>query len=143
MVGHVNPTRPQFEAFKALDRDHPLDMLNLIRLRTRAGYAADHELAEAGLSGAEAYSNYGRETAPILARVGGSILWRGQFQSVMIGPDGERWDHAFIARYPSAHAFLAMVTDPGYRSASVHRTAAVRTSRLIRCAPAEAGTAFG
>ena len=56
---------------------------------------------------------------------------------------GERWDHVFVARYPSAHAFLAMVTDPDYRAAVVHRQAAVRTSRLIRCAPTEAGAAFG
>ena len=77
------------------------------------------------------------------SRLGGAILWRGQFQATLIGPDSERWDHAFIARYPSAHAFLAMVTDLGYRQAVIHRQAAVRTSRLIRCAPDKAGESFG
>ncbi len=143
VAGHVDPTREQFDAFKALNRDQPIEMLNLVRLRARAAYPADHEHVLKSRTGAEAYADYGRETAPILARLGGTILWRGQFQSVLIGPEGERWDHAFIARYPSAHAFLAMVTDADYRRAVIHRQAAVRTSRLIRCAPGDGGDSFG
>lgn len=143
VAGHVDPARTQFDAFKALDRDHPIEMLNLVRLRAKAAYPDDHALAGDALTGAQAYANYGRDTAPILARLGGEILWRGQFQGVLIGPEGENWDHAFIARYPSAHAFLEMVTDPAYREAVVHRQAAVRTSRLIRCAPTDGGDAFG
>lgn len=140
---HVDPTRAQFETFKALDRDHPIEMLNLVRLRDRAAYPEGHALHGTPVSGSEAYAGYGRDSAPVLARVGGAILWRGQFQTMLIGPDGEHWDHAFIARYPSAHAFLAMVTDPDYRRAVVHRQAGVLTSRLIRCAPADGGAAFG
>ncbi len=143
VTGHIDPTRAQFDAFKSLDRDQPIEMLNLVRLRSHAAYPEGHALAGADLSGAEAYAQYGRDTGPILARLGGSILWRGAFQTLLIGPEGERWDHAFIARYPSAHAFLAMVTDPGYRAAVIHRQAAVRSSRLIRCAPTETGDTFG
>lgn len=143
MSSHVDPTRAQFDAFKARDRNDPIEMLNLVRFRDRAAYPAGHALADAGLSGAAAYENYGAETAPVLARLGGAILWRGAFQGVMIGPEDEHWDEVFIARYPSAHAFLAMVTDPVYREAVVHRQAAVATSRLIRCGPAEPGARFG
>ena len=143
IAGHIDPTRAQFNAFKALERDQPIEMLNLVRLRSYARYPKDHELADRTVSGREAYSSYGRETAPILLRLGAGIVWRGAFQSILIGPEGERWDEAFVARYPTAHAFLAMVTDQGYRRAVVHRQAAVRTSRLIRCMPAEAGTKFG
>ena len=133
--GYVDPTRPQFDTFKALRRDHPIEMLNLVRLRSSARYPADHEFSGRAISGAEAYISYGRETAPVLGRLGASIVWRGSFQSVLIGPESERWDHVFVARYPTAHSFLAMVTDQDYRRAVVHRQAAVRTSRLIRCAP--------
>lgn len=139
----VDPTREQFDAFKGFARDHPIDMVNLVRLRDRAAYPAGHDLCERGLSGADAYARYGKDSRPVFARVGGSILWRGQFQSLLIGPGDETWDHAFIARYPSAAAFLAMVTDPVYRVAVIHRQAAVATSRLIRCAPGETGVAFG
>jgi len=141
--GHVDPERDQFNNFKALDRDHPIEMLNLVRLRDKAAYPEGHKLSDAGLSGAEAYARYGRDTASIFLGLGGEILWRGRFETVLIGPAEESWDHAFIARYPSAHAFLAMVTDPAYREAVIHRQAAVATSRLIRCAPANAGKGFG
>ncbi|MDA7964952.1 DUF1330 domain-containing protein [Ruegeria sp.] len=143
MTGHIDPDRAQFEAFKGLDRDHPIEMLNLVRFRDTASYPEGHALANAGLSGAEAYGHYGAETAPIIARLGASILWRGTFQTLLIGPEDEEWDEVFIARYPSAHAFLEMVTDPAYQQAVVHRQAAVRTSRLIRCAPATTGASFG
>ena len=143
VAGRVDPTRAQFEAFKALERDHPLDMLNLVRLRSEAAYPAGHPLAGEGLSGAEAYRRYGADTAAIIARLGVEIVWRAEFQSTLIGPPGEAWDHAFVARYPTAHAFLEMVVDPAYREAVKHRQAAVETSRLIRCRPAAAGDTFG
>jgi len=143
MTGHIDPDRAQFEAFKALDRDHPIEMLNLVRFRAKAVYPTGHDLADAGLSGAEAYRGYGAETAPIVARLGASIIWRGTFQTTLIGPQGEAWDEMFIARYPSAHAFLEMVTDPAYRAAVIHRQAAVADSRLIRTTPAPTGASFG
>ena len=139
----VDPDRAQFDTFKALPRGEPIEMLNLVRFRDRAAYAPDHPLARAGLSGAEAYANYGRDSAPVFRRVGGSIVWRGDFRTVLIGPADETWDAVFTARYPSAAAFLEMVTDPDYRQAVKHRQAAVATSRLIRCAPAEGAGAFG
>ena len=139
---HLDPTRAQFEAFKDLPRDTPIEMLNLVRFREVAAYPAEHALAGEALSGAEAYANYGRETAAILERVGGIILWRGGFDTTLIGPEGESWDAMFIARYPTAHAFLEMVTAPDYQKAVVHRQAAVRTSRLIRTSPATVGASF-
>ncbi|WP_372573256.1 DUF1330 domain-containing protein [Ruegeria jejuensis] len=143
MTRFIDPERAQFEAFKALDRDQPIEMLNLVQFRGSATYPAGHDLAEAGLSGAKAYARYGAETAPILSRVGGAIVWRGGFESVLIGPEDERWDAIFIVRYPTANAFLQMVSDPDYQRAVIHRQAAVETSRLIRCAPNGSGAAFG
>ncbi|MEM1315463.1 MAG: DUF1330 domain-containing protein [Pseudomonadota bacterium] len=143
MEAHVDPDRAQFEAFKALPRDTPLNMLNLVRVRDAAAYPEGHALAGQGLTGAQAYANYGRDSAPVLEKVGGSILWRGRFETVLIGPEAERWDACFIALYPHAGAFLAMVTDPDYQLAVVHRQAAVATSRLIRCGEATGGAAFG
>lgn len=142
-MSHIDPTRAQFDLFKGLDRDEPCQMLNLVRLRAQADYPADHPLHGTGLSGAQAYANYGTHSAPVLAKVGGSILWRGAFRSTLIGPADETWDHVFIAQYPSAHAFMAMVKDPDYAKAVVHRQAAVIDSRLIRNAPAKTGNVFG
>ncbi len=143
MTAYIDPEREQFETFKTLDRDHPIEMLNLVKFRAKAAYPAGHELAGVDLTGADAYGKYGLETAPIIARLGASILWRGVFQATLIGPTDEAWDAVFIARYPSAHVFLEMVTDPDYQKAVVHRQAAVETSRLIRCGSTEGGASFG
>jgi uncharacterized protein (DUF1330 family) len=142
MDRHIDPERAAFDAFKALPRDAPIHMLNLVRYRDRAAYPEDHPYAAENLSGAEAYRRYSAESRPVFARVGGAILWSGRPEAVLIGPADERWDAAFIASYPNAAAFLEMVTDPDYRRAVVNRQAAVETSRLIRMAPRETGEGF-
>lgn len=144
---HIDPERAQFEAFKALPRDTPIHMLNLVCFKDKATYPAGHPLAGQDLTGAEAYANYGKDSGPVFQRVGGSIVWRGTMEAMLIGPDDEYWDAIFVAEYPNSGAFLEMVTDPVYREAVVHRQAAVETSRLIRTAPglkaSRSGTVFG
>jgi uncharacterized protein (DUF1330 family) len=129
----VDPSRQNFDAFKALPRDTPINMLNLIRFRAHALYPAGHSHAGLNLTGAQAYAEYGRTSEPIFTRVGGRTIWRGHMEAMVTGPSTEAWD---------AGAFLAMVTDPAYKLAVVHRQAAVLTSRLVRFAPREVGTGF-
>jgi uncharacterized protein (DUF1330 family) len=142
-MSSIDPTRAQFDAFKALPRDTPIQMLNLVRLRPQADYPADHPDHGKGLSGLEAYRAYGRTTAELFKRVGGRQIWAGRPETVVTGPADERWDLAFIAEYPDAKAFLAMVTDTDYREWVKHRQAAVEDSRLIRLAPLTPGDGFG
>ena len=143
MAGSIDPLREQFDAFKALPRDQPIHMLNLIRLKPLADYPPDHPDHGKGLTGLDAYRAYGRTAGPIFARLGARQVWAGRPDAVVTGPLDERWDLAFIAEYPSAAAFLAMVTDPDYREHVKHRTAAVEDSRLIRLAPLTPGQSFG
>ena len=138
MTGYVDPTKETFAAFRLNDRPGPIHMLNLVRLRERAAYPDGREA-----TGAEAYAAYGRESGPVFSALGGSIVWRGAFELMLIGPAAERWDLCFVAGYPSVAAFVAMIRDPVYREAVKHRQAAVEDSRLIRLAPVEAGTLFG
>ena len=72
MEAHIAPARAQFEAFKALPRDAPVEMLNLVRFREVAAYPAAHPRAAEGLTGAEAYALSGRDSGPVLAR--GAVL---------------------------------------------------------------------
>ncbi|MBA4223596.1 MAG: DUF1330 domain-containing protein [Methylobacterium sp.] len=137
MGDHTSFSREAFAAFRADDRPGPVQMLNLIRLNAEAQYP---DGPRGG--GREAFANYGRISAPVLARLGGRIIWRGGFEQMLIGPRGERWDICFIAEYPSVEAFAAMFRDPIYREAMMHRQAAVRDCRLIRLAGQEAGITF-
>lgn len=140
-MSHIDPEREQFEAFKTLPRDVPINMLNLIKLKEQAAY--QESPPEGVVSGADAYAAYGRKSGPIFTRVGGKIIWRGAPRVMVIGPASEQWDLAFIARYPNAGAFMEMVTDPDYRVAVRHRQAAVEDSRLLRCDELEGADGFG
>jgi uncharacterized protein (DUF1330 family) len=135
---HIDPTREAFAAFRAIERDGPIHMLNLIRLKERAIYE-DGRVA----SGAEAYAAYGRESRPVFERLGGKQIWLGLPEFMLIGPQTERWDIAFIAEYPTADAFVEMLRDPAYREAVKHRTAGVADSRLLRLKPGTPGAGFG
>ena len=137
MSNYIDPERGQFEAFKALPRDEPIMMLNLLCFRDKATYPDGRDV-----TGAEAYAAYGRDSAPVFQRVGGEIVWRGRPEVMLIGPPDKKWDLAFVARYPTAGAFLEMVTDPQYREAVKHRQAAVLDSRLIRTSEVDAGQGF-
>lgn len=137
MSQNVDPTREQFDRFKSLPRDTPIMMLNLVRLKAQAVYPGGETI-----TGAEAYARYGQHSGPVFKRLGGSILWRGKPECVVIGPADEHWDIAFIALYPHAGAFMAMVTDPEYQKAVVHRQVAVEDSRLLRMGEAESGAVF-
>ena len=89
-----------WNAFKANVRPGPLHMLNLIRLSERAVYP-DGRVATEG----EAYREYSRISAPVLKRLGGSIVWRGGFEMMMVGPEQEDWYVCFVAEYPSGGGF--------------------------------------
>ena len=143
IMASIDPTREQFDAFKALPRDTPIQMLNLVHLKSQADYPQGHPHHGKGLTGLEAYREYGRATAALFASLGGRQVWAGRPEGVVTGPTDECWDLAFIAEYPNAAAFLAMVTNPDYRELVKHRTAAVEDSRLIRLAPMEPGQGFG
>lgn len=140
---YIDPSPANFQAFKQLPRDTPINMLNLLLYRDKAEYPEGHEHARKGWSGREAYREYGRASGPIFARLGGRILWRGRFEAMVTGPDMRAWHDGFIAQYPNAGAFFAMIKDPDYQRAVVNRTAALVDSRLIRFAPGEAGEGFG
>lgn len=135
---YIDPTREAFAALKGLALDHPVDMLNLVCLNEKAAYQDGRNV-----TGAEAYAAYGKESGPIFRGVGGEIIWSGSPQHMVIGPDSEKWDVAFIARYPTGQAFLDMVYDPAYQAIVFHRQAAVKTSRLIRMKPRDSGAGFG
>ena len=141
--GYIDPDRQAWEIFKSLPADQPIQMLNLVRVKPKADYPADHPDHGKDISGLDAYRAYGRTTAAIFARVGGRQIWAGKPQVVVTGPQAETWDLAFIAEYPTSRAFIEMIRDPQYREFVKHRTAGVADSRLLRLAPVTPGKGFG
>ncbi|MGB3806382.1 MAG: DUF1330 domain-containing protein [Erythrobacter sp.] len=140
---YIDPSPVNFQAFKDLPRDEPIHMLNLVLYRDEAEYPDGHEHAGKDWSGRRAYEEYGRTSGSIFRRVGGSIVWRGAFQTMVTGPEDRVWHDGFVAQYPNAGAFFEMIKDEDYQKAVVNRTAALEDSRLVRFAPGNAGEGFG
>jgi uncharacterized protein (DUF1330 family) len=107
-------------------------MLNLLRLREVADYAANPELAPARpISGAEAYDRYMAHTLPYLTESGGALLFLGEGGPFLIGPASERWDRAMLVKQSSVQSFMAFASHDAYLAGLGHRTAAVEDSRLL------------
>lgn len=126
----IDPTRESVKLLVAnVPEGIPVVMLNLLRFRERANYPAESN--EPSRSGRDAYDVYGKLVVPILAGVGGRMIWRGDARHALIAPDGETWDEVLLVEYPSRDAFLTMLRLPEYRAITVHRTAALGDARLI------------
>ena len=134
----IEPSAQQLEEFLAAPADDaPIVMINLLRYRDRAQYPPGSTAEPC--SGRDAYQRYGAEVLPMLAAVGGKILWLGNAKHTVIGPQAERWDDAVLVQYPSRNAFLTMISRPEYQRIAVHRSAALDDSRLIATATASSG----
>lgn len=126
----LNPSREQMRAFaETMPADTPIVMLNLLRFSTQANYPSGTD--EAPCSGREAYARYSRTALAKVRGVGGEVQWLGTAHIALIAPSDENWDQVLLVRYPSSAAFLAMLADPEYQAATVHRSAALADSRLI------------
>jgi len=129
-MASIEPSAQQLQKFVAgMDDESPIVMINLLRYRDRASYPPA-STAQA-CSGREAYQRYAARVMPMLAEVGGKVLWLGDAQHTLIGPEGEQWHDAILVQYPSRKAFFTMVTRADYQEAAVHRSAALDDSRLI------------
>ena len=125
MANVFNTDETGFTAMAAGDPDEPVVMLNLLKYRSKAaeGFGVD------GMTGEEAYREYGRKFAELNPRFGGEPLWMGRAKNSIIGD--EDWDTIILVRYPTRRQFLEMIHDPDYQKIAPIRAAALEDSRLI------------
>ena len=133
---YLHPGPDNMAAFMALPDDTPINMVNFLRYRELAEYPDGHEHVGKGWSGRRAYEEYGRAIAVPFTKVGAKVIWRGAFQATTIGAADEVWDDLLVVEYPSAKAFLQMISDPEYQAGAINRTAALADSRLYRTSAA-------
>ena len=128
----LEPTQDSGRAFIMRGLQGAVVMLNLLRYRPIADYAATPHLAPASpISGEEAYRRYMAHTLPHLERSGGKLLFFGRGGRFLIGPSDEQWDAVMLVRQSSVAAFLAFANDQAYLAGIGHRTAALEDSRLL------------
>ena len=104
------------KGLQALDPLAPVVMMNLMRFRERS-------LDGCG-SGWDAYLRYSALTVPMIKGRGGTLLWTGDAKAVALGPEaGNTWDYLALVYYPTAGAFIDMMTSADYETrCDPHRT---------------------
>ncbi len=124
---HVTRTDEQWKLLNDADPDRPIVMLNLIRFRSTAlgGHGCD------GMTGEQAYAEYGRRLRALASDFPGSPFWVGDARRTYIGPDDETWDMVLFVGYESVSIFRNMLASDAYQQAAEARTAAVADSRLV------------
>lgn len=63
---------------------HPFALINLLLYREWAEYPPG--IVTEKLTGKQAYARYAELSIPILNKVGGYPVWRGEFRANLIGP---------------------------------------------------------
>ncbi|MEQ8283419.1 MAG: DUF1330 domain-containing protein [Parvibaculum sp.] len=119
----VRPPEAQVEAFFAsagTPDDGPVALLNLLKFRPHAAYP---DGSDAHLTGEEAYMRYGFEVAKLIAALGGSFVWFGKVDGILVGEVEDMWDRVALIEYPSRAAFRQMLESPEYKAIEIHREA--------------------
>jgi uncharacterized protein (DUF1330 family) len=133
-VGGINPSEEQLRTLLSTDVGGPLQFVNLLSYHSEAQYPAGHDLAEAGLSGAEAYGRYGERALDHAARRGGVFTLYNDVLQVLIGQTGP-WDQIAVMQYPGTETFVDMIRDPDYQVGLVDRDAGLAQTAILVSRP--------
>ena len=101
----------------------PVVMVNILKFKAKSGNGDE--------TGEKAYNRYGRNTAPLLAKVGGQLLFAGTVNKTLIGDYSTQPDRILIVRYPSKEAFIEMTTSKEYQAISHDREIALEYGGLL------------
>ncbi len=132
--GGINPDEGQLRALLESGEGGPLQFVNLLSYHSAARYPEGHELARAGLSGADAYGRYGAVALDHVVRRGGSLVLYNDVLEVLIGQTGP-WHQIAIMQYPEIDAFVDMIRDPDYQAGLVHRDAGLAQTAILVSRP--------
>lgn len=113
-------------AFMGEPEAGPVVMINLLRFRERT---------DRGEAGVDVYARYASNAAPLVAAVGGKLIWQGQPTHLIVGEDADRWDKVLMVEYPSRAAFAQMVSDSRFQEVQKDRLDALEETVLIACTP--------
>ncbi|TXF91722.1 DUF1330 domain-containing protein [Neolewinella aurantiaca] len=133
-MSYLDVTQQAGARFFGGNTSGPVVMLNLLRFRDTAVFPAGKE-PPIPMSGREAYQKYTEATKPFLEAVGSEVIFSGQADHFLIGPEEEVWDLALLVRHPSKEVFLQFAQNEGYLKTLSYRTAALADSRLLPIVP--------
>lgn len=115
---YLEPSNAQGADLMRRGFEGPVVMLNLLRFRAVADYAATPGLAPAQpISGAEAFDLYDAHTRPHLEASGGELFFMGEGGKFLIGPETEDRDRVMLVRQSSVGRFWgSRATKPTWKA---------------------------
>ena len=124
LSNQVMATKEGFTDFiKNYPSNTPVVMLNILKFKGSTD--------KGDKTGEESYNDYGKAVAPLLAKVGGKIIWAGNAIQTIIGDYSDTPDRILIVEYPSKEAFISMSTSEDYAKISHLREMALEYGGLI------------
>lgn len=137
VTNSIYPTESQIQGFLEPGPE-PIYMVNLLRFRDRAQYR-DGRPSE--LTGEQAYAIYAEGVSRLVEAFGGSVVFQGDVQRLMLGEVEDLWDKVAIAMYPSRQAMLSMMQAPEMAALAEHREAGLAGQLNIETAQPAASVA--
>jgi uncharacterized protein (DUF1330 family) len=108
-------------------------MLNLLKFKSSADYKGiDVTDIHKDKTGKETYQYYLQQVENIFEKTKvARILYYGESQDFLIGPQDEKWDAVILVEYYSMDAFVTFVNSEAYQKITGHRKASLEDSRLL------------
>lgn len=130
---YINPTNNLGKMFyQEHNGKGKVVMLNLLKFKEKADYSNFKSLDPGKeITGKEAYQAYAKNAIPLLEKAGSKVLFYGNSNHFLIGPEFESWDVVMLVEHQSAVKFMAFAEDDAYLKIAGHRTAALEDSRLL------------
>jgi uncharacterized protein (DUF1330 family) len=133
-AGGINPNESQLVSLIRSGDHGPVCLVNFLSFRERAIYPSGHELAAAGLTGAQAFARYGATALEQMRRRAGKLILYNDVYQVLIG-QSLPWDQILVVEFPETDAFVDMIRDPDYQAALVHREAGLAATSILISRP--------
>jgi uncharacterized protein (DUF1330 family) len=108
-------------------------MLNLLKYKPMADYTGiEVSNIQKDKTGKETYQYYLKQVEKIFENTKvGNILYYGESQDFLIGPQHEKWDAVILVEYASLDVFVDFVKSEAYQKVTGHRKASLEDSRLL------------
>jgi uncharacterized protein (DUF1330 family) len=108
-------------------------MLNLLKYKTIADYRGiEVSNIQKDKTGKETYQYYKKQVEKIFEKTkGGNILYYGESQDFLVGPQDEKWDAVILVEYDSIEVFVNFVESEAYQKITGHRKASLEDSRFL------------
>ena len=126
------PTADQWRQILERPANASMTLINFFKYRPIAEYPQNNPQSREYISGQDAFQLYASVSIPTMERVGGKFLLVSPFEGMFLG-ENEDWDLIAIGTYPHIESFMGLYTDPDYRAAFPHRTAACERQKVIVC----------